>query len=100
MLRDKGGYPDSYIPPKSRPLLEQVDLAFRIVAARNALPSMTWDQLAVVEGVPKRTLQHFYKSWLDGVGAPTKRRSSGHSLARRIGRAPATHGTRVASGKT
>jgi hypothetical protein len=65
MLRD----PDEavYTPPKRRPLLEQVALAYRIVVARHVVPRMTWDEIAELEGVPKRTLQHFYRAWLKGV---------------------------------
>ena len=55
------------MPPKSRPLLEQVALAQRIVIARHGSPRMTWDEIAELEGVPKRTLQHFYSPWLRGL---------------------------------
>jgi hypothetical protein len=73
MLRENAANPDGYRPPKSRPLLEQVDLAYRIVVARYSPPRMTWDQIAAEEGIPKRTLQHFFRSWLEGVGALTER---------------------------
>jgi hypothetical protein len=69
MLRDRGGPIDIYVPPKSRPLLEQVELAQRVAIARTGL-SMNWEEIAGAEGIPKRTLQHFYKSWLDGLKAP------------------------------
>jgi hypothetical protein len=73
MLRENAANPEGYRPPKSRPLLEQVDLAYRIVVARYSPSPMTWDQIAAEEGIPKRTLQHFFRSWLEGVGAPTER---------------------------
>lgn len=77
MLRDWGGPPHKdYVPPKSRSLLDQLDLAHRILAARFRAEPATWDAIAAAEKIPKRTLQHFYRSWLDGVGAPTKRRKS------------------------
>lgn len=75
MLRDPWGPIDTYVPPKSRPLLEQVELARRIATARNGL-SLTWDQIADVEGIPKRTAQHFFKGWLDGLQLPTAGRSA------------------------
>jgi hypothetical protein len=62
-----------YVPPKSRPLLDQLDLAYRIIAARLGPERSTWDEIAAAEEIPKRTLQHFHRGWLEGVGAPTKR---------------------------
>jgi hypothetical protein len=57
-----------YWPPRSRPLYEQVDLLQRIAIARCSLagPGLTWDEIAEAEGIPKRTLQHFYRSSIDG----------------------------------
>ena len=63
-------------------MLDQLDLAYRIVAARYGPESSTWDEIAAVEGIPKRTLQHFFRAWLRGVGAPTSRRSSERGFAR------------------
>lgn len=80
-----------YVPPKSRPLLDQLDLAYRIIAARLSLEPSTWDEIAAAEGIPKRTLQHFHRSWLEGVGAPTKRRRSERGLAREMNRLLAYH---------
>ncbi len=76
MLRDSRGPIDTYVPPKSRPLLEQIELARRIAMARSAPLSLTWDQIAEVEGIPKRTAQHFFKGWLDGLKVPTAGRSA------------------------
>lgn len=80
MLRDWGGTHEPYIPPKSRPLREQVALLDRIVAARVS-PLTTWESISVEEGVPVRTLQHFYKTAIDGAGPPV--------IPRRPGRRPA-----------
>lgn len=76
MLHDRGGLINAYVPPKSRPLLEQVELAQRIAIARSGPASLTWDQIADVERIPKRTAQHFFKAWMDGLKAPTTRRSA------------------------
>jgi hypothetical protein len=70
MLHAHGGYPVRYVPPKSRPLYEQVALIQRIALARcmaPAGPGMTWDEVAAQENIPKRTLQHFYKSSIQGA---------------------------------
>lgn len=53
-----------YWPPRSLPLYEQVDLLQRIAVARAT--GSTWDEIAEAEGTPKRTLQHFYRSSIDG----------------------------------
>jgi hypothetical protein len=80
MLRDWGESPNRsvhYVPPKSRPLYEQVDLLQRIAVLRCSLPGesgMTWDEIATTVGVPKRTLQHFYRSSLDGACVTDRRR--------------------------
>jgi hypothetical protein len=71
MLRDSGGTPRHYLPPKSRPLYEQVALLQRIGVARAVPLLMTWDEIAAEEGIPSRTLQYFYKSALDGPRAPS-----------------------------
>jgi hypothetical protein len=60
---------ESDVSPKSRPLLEQVSLAERIMVARHERPRVTWEQLAEIEGVPKRTLQHFWAAWREGVAS-------------------------------
>jgi hypothetical protein len=81
MLRDWGGTPLHYVPPKSRPLYEQVNLLRRIAVMRCSLPTrpgLTWDEIAAAEGVPKRTLQHFYRSSLDGANETDRRRRSTH----------------------
>ena len=70
MLRDRGG-PPSYLPPKKRSLLGQVELAQRIGVARIVRPRSTWDEIARAERIPKRTLQHFYKSFWDGLRRET-----------------------------
>lgn len=44
--------------------------------ARSAPLSLTWDQIADAEGIPKRTVQHFFKGWLDGLQEPTAGRSA------------------------
>ena len=81
MLRDSGGPPEPYIPPKSRPLREQVALLNRIVAARTS-PLVTWDMIATDEGIPKRTLQHFYWRAIDGAGPPAIPRRPGRRRTR------------------
>ena len=91
MLREKTAAQDDYVPPKSRPLLDQLDLAYRIIVARVSPEPSTWDEIAAAEGIPKRTLQHFHRSWLEGVGAPTKRRRSERRLARDMSRLLAYH---------
>lgn len=68
------------------PLLQQVALAERIAVARNLRPRMTWDEIAEAEGVPKRTLQHFYRRWLDGLGRRRRRTNAERELARRLER--------------
>jgi hypothetical protein len=75
-----------YVPPKSRPLLDQLDLAYRIIAARLGPEQSTWDEIAAAEEIPKRTLQHFHRGWLEGVGAPTKRRESRQPSERELHR--------------
>jgi hypothetical protein len=83
MLREWGGPPTPYfpyVPPKSRPLYEQVDLLQRIAILRCGPPGehgMTWDEIADAVGVPKRTLQHFYRSSLDGAVVTGRRRRKG-----------------------
>ncbi len=64
MLRVWGDTPDS-TPPCSRPVYERVLLAQRIALARTGIEPLaaTWDQLAAETGVPKRTLQHFWRRW-------------------------------------
>jgi hypothetical protein len=84
MLRDWGGTPEPYIPPKSRPLREQVALLDRIVVARTS-PLATWESIAAEEGVPLRTLQHFYRTAIDGAGPPAIRRRPGRRRTRRMG---------------
>jgi transposase len=64
-----------YFPPKSRSGAEQSDLAERIVVARGA--GMTWDEIAAMEGVPKRTLQHFSRGWQRGSPAADRARRRG-----------------------
>jgi hypothetical protein len=64
------------VPPKSRPLREQVALLDRIVVARIS-PTTTWESIAAEEGVPVRTLQHFYRRAIDGAGPPMIRRRPG-----------------------
>lgn len=91
MLREQTAPASDYIPPKSRPLLDQLDLAYRIIVARFAPEPSTWDGIAAAEGIPKRTLQHFHQSWLEGVGAPTKRRGSERTVARNINRMLSYH---------
>lgn len=86
MLRETTSGQSDYIPPKSRPPLDQLDLAYRIVAARCSPEGSTWDTIAAAEGIPKRTLQHFYRNWLEGVGAPTKRRRSERPPSREVTR--------------
>jgi hypothetical protein len=86
MLRDRTPPQDDYTPPKSRPFLDQLDLAYRIILARLGPEEATWDEIAAEEGIPKRTLQHFYRGWLEGVGAPTKRRKSLAPSARDLDR--------------
>lgn len=91
MLRERTSTPSDYIPPKSRPLLDQLDLAYRIIAARLSPEPSTWDEIAAAEGIPKRTLQHFHRTWLEGVGAPTKRRTSERAFGRDLDRLLAYH---------
>jgi hypothetical protein len=86
MLRDPTPLEDGYVPPKSRPHLDQLDLAYRIIAARFGPEPATWDEIAATEEIPKRTLQHFYRGWLEGVGAPTTRRKSLRPSARDLDR--------------
>lgn len=86
MLRETTHLPDDYIPPKSRPLLDQLDLAYRLVIARCSPEPSTWEDIAKVEGIPKRTLQHFHRTWLEGVGAPTKRRRTERPSERNMDR--------------
>lgn len=75
MLRDEQGSRSlAYWPPRSLPLYEQVDLLQRIAVARAT--GSTWDEIAEVEGVPKRTLQHFYRSSIDGPRIHSHRRRS------------------------
>jgi hypothetical protein len=31
-----------------------------------------WDEIAAIEGVSKRTLQHFWRQWLDGLEVPRR----------------------------
>jgi hypothetical protein len=69
MLRDRGGA--DYLPPKKRSLLDQVELAQRIGIARTIRPRSTWAEIALAERIPKRTLQHFYRSWHDGLDRET-----------------------------
>lgn len=84
MLHDWGGAPEPYIPPKSRPLREQVALLNRIVAARIS-PLVTWDMIAADEGIPKRTLQHFYWRAIDGADPPVIQRRPGRRRTRGMG---------------
>lgn len=63
-----------YWPPRSLPLYEQVDLLQRIAVARAT--GSTWDEIAEGEGIPKRTLQHFYRSSIDGPRVLSRRRRS------------------------
>lgn len=84
MLRDWGEPPQPYVPPKSRSLYDQMALLQRIVAARIS-PMMTWDLIAADEGIPKRTLQHFYKTAIDGTGPPMIRRRPGRQRTRGMG---------------
>jgi hypothetical protein len=91
MLREQTSPAGDYIRPKSRPLLGQLDLAYRIIATRFSPEPSTWDEIAAAEGIPKRTLQHFHRSWLEGVGAPTKRRSSERALGRDLNRLLSYH---------
>jgi hypothetical protein len=63
-----------YWPPRSLPLYEQVDLLQRIAVARAT--RSTWDEIAEAEGVPKRTLQHFYRSSIDGPRIHNHKRRS------------------------
>lgn len=70
MLRETRG-PPSYLPPKKRSLLDQVELAQRIGVARIVRPRSTWDEIARAERIPKRTLQHFYKSFRSGMERET-----------------------------
>lgn len=90
MLRDEGGSRSLvYWPPRSLPLYEQVALLQRIAVARAT--GSTWDEIAEVEGIPKRTLQHFRRSSIDGprvLGykrrsrtAPTNRNSTSENAA-------------------
>ena len=75
MLRDYGGSRSLvYWPPRSLPLYEQVELLQRIAVARAT--RMTWDEIAFELGVPKRTLQHFYRSSIDGPRVHGQRRRS------------------------
>jgi hypothetical protein len=83
MLRNWGGPPEPYIPPKSRPLREQVALLDRLVVARIS-PLATWESIAAEEGVPVRTLQHFYRTAIDGTGPPVIPRRPGRRPTRRI----------------
>lgn len=70
MLRDERGSRSLvYWPPRSRPLYEQVALLQRIAIARVSYAGkagLTWEEIAQHEGIPKRTLQHFYRSSIDG----------------------------------
>lgn len=84
MLRDWGGTTEPYIPPNSRPLREQVALLNRIVAARMS-PLTTWESISAQEGVPVRTLQHFYRRAIDGAGPPAIRRRPGRRRTRGMG---------------
>jgi hypothetical protein len=84
MLRQEWGITDGYRPPKSRALLEQVALAYRIAVSRSVVPRMTWDELAEEEDIPKRTLQHFYRSWLDGLKEPASAQDSRRVLLERV----------------
>jgi hypothetical protein len=70
MLRETGG-PPSYLPPKKRSLYEQLELARRISDARIFRPRSTWDEIAEAERIPKRTLQHFYRSFQSGLERET-----------------------------
>lgn len=75
MLRVEGGSPSLvYRPPRSRSLYEQVNLLQRIVLFRSSVAGLTWDEIAEIEGIPKRTLQHFYRSARDGAGVTGRRR--------------------------
>lgn len=85
MLRDWGGPPEPYVPPKSRPLREQIELLNRIVVARTS-PLTTWDMIAAEEGIPKRTLEHFYRTAIDGTGPPVIPRRPGRRSTRRMAR--------------
>jgi hypothetical protein len=49
--------------------MRRVDLAYRIILARLGPEEATWDEIAAAEGIPKRTLQHFYRGWLEGEAA-------------------------------
>jgi hypothetical protein len=70
--------------PPSRSLYEQVELLQRIVAARTS-PLVTWDMIAADEGIPKRTLQHFYWRAIDGAAPPVIRRRPGRRRTRGMG---------------
>jgi hypothetical protein len=48
----------------------QLDLAYRIGAAQLNPELTKWDEIAAADGIPKCTLQHFYRGRLEGVGAP------------------------------
>lgn len=75
MLRDERGFRSLvYWPPRSLPLYEQVNLLQRIAMARAT--GSTWDEIAEIEGIPKRTLQHFYRSSIDGPRIHNYRRRS------------------------
>jgi hypothetical protein len=84
MLRFEGGPPKTYISPKKRPLFDQIALAERIVLARVLRPPMTWDEIAQDEGVSKRTLQHFYKRWLDDPGVRPQYQDVRGELGKRL----------------
>ncbi len=91
MLHDQGGSRLYYWPPRSRPLYEQVALLQRIAIARVSYPGkvgLTWDEISEREGVPKRTLQHFYRSSIDGprVHAYKRRERSRRTQAARTSR--------------
>jgi hypothetical protein len=67
MLREsekKGGNPP-YISPAKRSAKDQAELAERIKLARESKPKRSWDELAEAEGIPKRSLQYFYRSYRD-----------------------------------
>ena len=45
---------------------------------------MSWDEIAEDEGIPKRTLQHFWKRWGENPGLRPEFHEVGGELARRL----------------
>lgn len=64
-------------------LVERVQLAQRIAAAKHAIPPETWDKIAKREGVPKRTCEYVYARYREqvvGLEDPTGQRILDESL--------------------